>query len=713
MNNIIKSLKHKNWPQIYQQVTRNQIEWDYLIDQINTTLHFLAYHNKLDILRVINPKILNQIIDMPNLEGDTIAHIAGKMNYFSILMWAISIQPELIYRRNNLKTTPLYYVLNDPNTIEKIAEKIQLVDHYVNSEYSLVDYYVITKNLTMLSKLLSIIRSNKITEQAMFTAMGSLDNATDKQSILKIFWDNGFSINTLNENYLSLLNIAITQQDYVMTKFLLEHDINVNYAGPENNHHSLTIAIKNNDISIIRLLIRYQIKVDIPDKNLQTAVHHLFSEKRDIPLSLKQKILSMAPNINATDNRMNSVLHLLLQHDDWTKYQDILAKSKLKIYLRNKDGLAPIDQVTNQTEFFNLVYQSYINQLNPNTKWVDNLDNSIAQTLDHREFYSKIMTKIKNGQSYPVRKKPGPMLTIINPPDTNITHFTSYTYNYILYLYYVLQKYPTVKIPVLSPQYSKNKLNDFYRTLTSNYRSKNRYHKIIRSVIRDYVNHCLSLVNHIIIWVNTDLYFMSPFLVESIKETRDKYTNVRFILLKVTILTENYSNHANILIFDLEYHHLERFDPYGQVPYDYNQSLDDFLEKFWTKNFPGTTYYSPNKMSSGISVQVLSDEKNKLNYIESDPKGFCVAWCVWYVELRLKNTEIKPKSLIKRTILQINQREDKFKDYIRKYSNYLDQQKNQIMKQINFPKKYWYARNIPWHTYRSYLRSIRKIYADL
>ncbi|AEX61766.1 putative ankyrin repeat protein [Megavirus courdo7] len=53
---------------------------------------------------------------------------------------------------------------------------------------------------------------------------------------------------------------------------------------------------------------------------------------------------------------------------------------------------------------------------------------------------------------------------------------------------------------------------------------------------------------------------------------------------------------------------------------------------------------------------------------------------------------------------------NKFKDYVRNYSNYLDTEKNSILSNGGIPKQYWYTKTIPQNIYKSYLEYINKLY---
>lgn len=719
MNNIIKSLNEENWPVIKKYIKENKIDWDYLIDQTNGTLHYLAYHGKTDLIKSIDSSILTDIILQQNVEGDTICHIAAKLNDIDLLNLSISINHDIIYIRNKLQCTPLFYLVSNNKLIKQIIRsiKIKIKDHYLNNDYTLLEYYIMSKNINMITFLLSNIIINNFSNNALFTILQSDNNNNFKIQLLNIFIEHNIDINNLNQQFLSPLIVSVYQQNYYITKFLLESGADPNYYGPENNDHPLSIAILKSDVAIIELLLEYEIEINIPNKYLQTPVHQLFSSKNDIPQNIKQILLNKLKNINSTDNRMDSVLNLLIHNDNWKLYENILEEKKLKIYLRNKDGVRPIDGIATfeLDDFFNLVYRSYLNQLDSDIDWVDSVDKKISLVLengDNVRFYKEyIMGKIIRGQSYPLKKNDNVMIKLINPPKTNITHFSAYTYNYICFLYYILNKYPMIKIPSLAKDQMKNKkIKDFYQEIIEDYKEKTPDNAIFRSIIKDYINHSPILINHVIIWKNNEMYFFSPYIIQGIHETIKKFPETKFILLKLTIISDKNFNHANILIYDVKEKYIERFDPYGKVHFYQSKQIDKLLKVFFKDYFPDINYMSPADLTNGISFQIFSDERNNNNYVENDPIGFCVAWCLWYVEMRIKNIRINPKSLIKRTIHQINKNEDKFKDYIRNYSNYLDSEKNNILEKAEIPKKYWYTMHIPISIYKAYLKYIRKIY---
>jgi len=307
MNGIIKNLNEKNWPSIKKYIKDNKIDWDYLVDQTNGLLHYLAYHDKIDLIKLIDPTILSKIILEPNNEGDTICHIAAKLNNIELLNFSIKIDSNIIYYKNKLECTPLYYIAQNDKLIKNIVKSIEIFDHHLNNEYTLVEYYILTNNFSMVIFILNNITINKLTNEAIFTVIRS-DNTTDfKIKLLDIFIEHGIDINILNNKFLSPLIVSIYQKEYEITKILLENGANPNYYGPENNDHPLTISIAQTDAPTLELLLEYDININIANKYLKTPVHYLFSVQNSIPVRIKCIILNKISSINSTDNRMDSI----------------------------------------------------------------------------------------------------------------------------------------------------------------------------------------------------------------------------------------------------------------------------------------------------------------------------------------------------------------------------------------------------------------------
>src|ERR1700733_1202155 len=719
MDHIMESLKQEKWSNIKKIIKNKKMIWNEPIDQINGMIHHLGYHNKLDIIKLIDYDLLQQLIHEPNLEGDTICHIAAKVHNYELLSLILSIDINTIYDRNILKCTPLYYIMTNKDFIVQLTNDLEIMNHYVSENMTLLDYYINNDEYDFVLNLIDKISINLLKDPIIFTVIESDLKSDQKIKMLEKLQH--LDLNRLDRRFLSPLILATYLGDQNLIEHILINGGYCNYAGPEGIDHPLSIAIIENYSNIIDLFLKFKIKTDIPNKFLQTPVHILFQKKRpELTISTKIRILELfGNNINLCDMNMNSVLNLILQNDNWHDYENILKKIKLKIYLKNQFGKAPIDNVVKSDIelFYNLVFNSYINQLDSNIMWKDDIDNKIASILNNsnniESYAAHISYKIKNGQSFPIKKKHCE-LKLIKFPFVNITNFTAYTHDYIHYIYYLLTKYPYLKIPIISNDQAKENENikDLYLKLIDDFKGPKTENKTFRSIIREFINHSSCLINHIIIWMNEETYYFSPYIIQGIIETLEKYSDTKFIILKLTIITDSQFNHANILIYDVENNTIERFDPYGKVPF-IDKKIDALLKNFLLDYLPNIKYISAEELTNNISFQVFSDEMNKANYVEHDPYGFCVAWCLWYIEIRIINSKISPNKLIKKMTYLINKSGIKFKDYIRNYSSYLDDQKNLILQKAGLPYKYWYATNMSKNIYNSYIKHIRELYKEL
>lgn len=691
---------------------------------INIPIHYLAYHNRIDLIKSVDNAILSKLIMEKNTDGDTVCHIAAKLKNMDLFHICIQISPEIIYELNLLHYAPLYYLIEDIFLVKQIVNhyrtmKTNIHDHLISKNCSLIEYYLIHNFLQFADYLLSNFDINHHINLALFTIIQSNQTQKNKIEAIKILlkYHTSININVLNQEMFNPLITSLHHKNYQVANFLLDHGANTNYYGPENSDHPLSLAIIANETTTINLLLKNEINVNVVDKYLNLPSHYLFLTNNHIPFDTKHKIIELTSDINHLNHNLDSVLNVLIQNDNWKKYKNILSKKKLRIYIKNRHDICPIDHIhtVDLDEFMELVYESYINQLSQHQQWSESIDQKISKMIHHGDKIDKLkhilLKKIKYGTSYPQKMRSPFSFKIISAPETNLTNFSAYTHNYVCFMYYILNKYPQIKIPFCTHKnYSPKKL---YNVLTQKYQTKTSSNNLFRSLIREYINHSPNLIHHVIIWKSNQDYFISPFLISGFQDTINKYPNTQYIALKITILTNQHLNHANLLLFDLKHKIIERFDAYGNTPFYYHDQIDKLLSNFFGRHFVEFQYITPKETSNGISFQIFSDEKNKYYYTEHDPKGFCIAWCLWYIEMRIKNYHLNSKSLIKKSITQINKREPNFKEYIRNYSNYLDIEKNKTLKNANMPEKYWYAYHMPISIYKAYLKHIRNIFDQI
>ena len=142
--------------------------------------------------------------------------------------------------------------------------------------------------------------------------------------------------------------------------------------------------------------------------------------------------------------------------------------------------------------------------------------------------------------------------------------------------------------------------------------------------------------------------------------------------------------HAMILYYDFNNNSIERFDPYGNT-YDLDPMLDEILEEELTWN-TGLNYINVKKYLPVAGFQNLSDEHNILQQKPGDFGGYCLAWCLWYLEHRILNYRYDAKKVVKKLLNKLLERENNLMEYIRNYANTLDKERYKLLLEIGIPR---------------------------
>jgi hypothetical protein len=116
-----------------------------------------------------------------------------------------------------------------------------------------------------------------------------------------------------------------------------------------------------------------------------------------------------------------------------------------------------------------------------------------------------------------------------------------------------------------------------------------------------------------------------------------------------------------------------------------DRDMDDILEEELTWN-TGFKYYSPNKYFPVAGFQTISDENNPINQKFGDFGGYCLAWCIWYIEHRIANKSVDPKTLVRKTLNRFMDMTIKPNEYIRNYASVLNDKRVNWLKEIGIPE---------------------------
>lgn len=142
---------------------------------------------------------------------------------------------------------------------------------------------------------------------------------------------------------------------------------------------------------------------------------------------------------------------------------------------------------------------------------------------------------------------------------------------------------------------------------------------------------------------------------------------------------------------------VERFEPYGaNLPNSINYSpllLDNELQKIFFSYNIKVKYLVPKDYLPDIYLQYFEINEYDDEYL-GDPDGYCSAWCIFWIELRLKYIYISRYKLIitlKKEILNNNY---KYKKIIRNYIKNITDLRDNILKKSNTDINKWNNDNI-------------------
>tara|TARA_Y100000385_G_scaffold284178_2_gene341727 strand:+ start:25 stop:1239 length:1215 start_codon:yes stop_codon:yes gene_type:complete len=188
----------------------------------------------------------------------------------------------------------------------------------------------------------------------------------------------------------------------------------------------------------------------------------------------------------------------------------------------------------------------------------------------------------------------------------------------------------------------------------------------------------------IIYWENSDKYFIHNELTNIINKYKqnEKY---EFGVIFVSVTIPSGGLHATILFIDFLNNTIERFDPYGNTSL-IDQGVDETLEEELTWN-TGLKYLKPEDTMGVSSYQSLSRETDPYQQKSGDFGGYCLAWCLWYIENRIANKKVSPKKLIEETLFKLVNKKETLMEYIRNYANSINKKREAMMIKMKIPKK--------------------------
>jgi ankyrin repeat protein len=675
---IFELITIQKWDAV-EEILKKNVDPDIRDSAGNYLIHLLIYHNQIKLLEILLK--LNPRLDIIDSDGKQICYLPIRYNQISILKLLLeynnnSYGIDVTNFRDLDHHSALFYCIkfNSPNSAKLILEyggRLTTTDKYKNTPlhaaclqgkeelvklfsnyYPEINQFINYENKIPLHN--SIISNNLNIVKIIIknnTDLIKIQDINDRTSLMY----------AIELEYNNILDELISTLSEVELKEILElQDTN------GNTHYHLAIKYNINLDKFLNPSIEVSKKINI-DGN--TILHLLLINN----LTNYFPDILVKSSFLVQNNDNNTVLHYLLP-EKWKNYKHILENKKISLFLKNKNGVSPYDMLIsseNYNDFEPILIKSYYNQLvnNPEDEYINEWETKCSKKkIDINQCKSNIKDNIKNGISYPEKKKN--YCINITTKSVSSASFTGITLDIIggLLLLKNLTKNKFVSSLSLPNIIDNVNVSDFYVN-----------NRIIRS----------DFLNFEIIWSYQTIFFPSGLDKLFINFLSDKKT--RYFVIPIGIELAQ-GSHANMLLYDRTHNILERFEPDGSKPpngfYYFPDELDTYIYQYFTPLIKSTFEYAkPLNSIPRVSFQryEIFESNNKL----SEPRGYCGAWCSWYIYQRIR-TGIKMKKLIPKLLQKIRSSNVKFKQIVRNYASMMADVRDTLLKNNKLTLDDWF-----------------------
>tara|TARA_Y100000589_G_scaffold330921_1_gene382209 strand:- start:1179 stop:3140 length:1962 start_codon:yes stop_codon:yes gene_type:complete len=600
----------------------------------NYLFHYLIITNNLNTL-----KLHNFPVQIVNEDGYNGFMLAAKYNYYDTIDYLLSKYSKYLNITNKFNENMLHFL--DPT-----------LDEYSN---------FIIKNKSKFMKLYYSYDINGVCPLDYLFGEGSLDN------ILKINKEIDFNYNNYTKtpfHFNIILNKSLTSKDIIkVLQLLYKKDNNIfSYIDNEGNNILFPIVL-DGKYKLLQYLNDLNKNHDIIKFDYYTPINtfHIFKT------AYNKGIVSN--NYQMADYILNNIIknHNFEETD---KYGNNLAHFILSSRIKNKRGNRKIEEkilkkykgwdnvnVKNETprQLINKIggnYKKFLSYKGRDNSKNKSKKNSRKKSRKSSRKSSKSSTKEDNNINLDENKY----------EYTHSNKFQARFTDIAIFFDYIRNKYKNVYIPTYDGKYNSKEVDEDL-------------------IFPDGLLYKYNNFPWLLVWNNKNNYFIHPKLNMLIKKNKKKY-DIAVLLLSMRL--PNGGLHATLVIYDFKRNIIERFDPYGNTTL-LDKDIDIVFKKELTygKNvkYCDTSCYFPV-----AGFQTISNEENMYNQKMGDFGGYCLAWCLWYIEHRLKNLKANPKMLVRKTLHKIMEMKLKPDEYIRNYANNINNVRVDYMKKIGIPE---------------------------
>jgi len=642
MDNLLKYLNDNN----FKDIIKNK-EYDNININGNYIIHLLAIRGNEEGLDFFIDNNIN--IKKSNSNGSNIIHLLFQNGWDELAHKYYIKYPDLLFNINN-------------DFIYPISLSVSRFDIF-NKCFKFMLKYDDKKTYDVLNDVSKF--NNNI---FILLIKNSQDNKDDKYT--KFIMDNINNIDYSKPLYEPILMYSIEKNKNILTKYFINNDKGINN---KDNMDLLPInmAASKNNIEVVKLLIK---KSDINYGGIDNDYLPLSIAINNDMIDLAEFLIDYIDNFNTVDKHKNIYLHYISNKiNEYSKNNSKELEKRMFNILKKIINKSDIDFVNNYKTTPRIILENYIKSKNKKDKDTKNLIDSI-NSIEDKDSDSISIDIIKNTKKF------------------NTGLFNSDIIHNALYTIYLLNKYDNLVIPI--QKYDDDKYNNDCDNMLLQNIPYDKMYMIIYDIINLSTNYLYPLLPSIIIWANKDLYYIHNDLFNIIKNIHDN-NNKRFILIKISFVPSDKYTHANIILIDLKDYTVRRFEPFGINNVNDEYVLDELLEKNISKILnKKIKYYIPSDYLDNVRFQLVSNDQSLYLRKTGDPGGYCLAWCFWYIELKINNPDLEEKELINKASKRIEhyyrKTENPYLYFIRDYSRKLSNEKDKIFKKIKINRMNYY-----------------------
>lgn len=696
-------------------------------------LEYLIMFNQVDLVDLILTK--NIRIDIQDEQNKTILYSIIKFSYIPILKLLLEKDKKIIGKsilelKDNEDNIPLFYAIKFFN-----LEAIQLILKYQTNLYikntdgeNALHLAVKSMNLDIFKLILTKITDINIKknngENCLNLAIKYKCYDIIKYILLEYLEKtNKLIVNSTESKYkFSVLHYIFLSLDIQLIMLFSKYfnKFNPNIQDKSGNiffHYFINNIIQNPNafktedlLFIIDDIKKLNLNYNLYNIDGNTTCHilllHLELFKNNYNVLINDLIEKT--NLNIQNKNGESCLFLLVKNNYWKEVKNILIKKKLDIFVidENKKTIFDYLDLEDFEKFTEMLTNSYLyilTNMDYSKKWLDYWDNRCKKNINLKELNETEKELIQNIK---LDSNNTLCFNLINDKLKNyIQKFKKDKKIYDIHSYPIHTKYPKLieKYPeIIIPTFTGSTIDILSGLLCLN----TKYNDILTTSLKlidlnqtllNCKNNICEMIGFEILWKNYQLYIPSSKSNDLLRELTfikmNKKNRFFIIPIGIELNTNNYSyGHANILLFDFENMQVERFEPHGSdAPYgmDYDAHLlDNLLENKIGSLKLGFQYITPFSYLPKIGFQIKEIYELKSDYI-GDPNGFCAAWCFWWCDIRIKNSNIDRKKIVGLLSKEIINDEISYKKLIRNYSSNITDIRDKVLTKIGININDW------------------------